>query len=63
MDSSDGTGPSVLWLVLFGGAVITLGYPSFFATSNLSAQVLMTALCRATGEVQISPTPIEHALT
>jgi len=35
LDSSDGTVPTVLWLVLLGGAVITLGYPSFFATSNL----------------------------
>ena len=44
---SDGTVPSVLWLVLIAGAVITLGYPSFFGSSNITAQVLMTAALAA----------------
>ena len=43
LDSSDGTVPTALWLVLLAGALITLGYPSFFGTSNLGAQILMTA--------------------
>ena len=47
LDSADGTVPSALWLVLIAGAVITLGYPSFFGSSNITAQVLMTAALAA----------------
>lgn len=43
LDSSDGSVPTALWLVLLAGALITLGYPSFFGTSNLMAQNLMPA--------------------
>ena len=42
-DSSDGTVPTALWLVLLAGALITLGYPSFFGTSNLNHRYLMIA--------------------
>ena len=78
LDSADGTVPSVLWLVLIAGAVITLGYPSFFGSSNITAQVLMTAALAAlvaltafvavvldypfTGDVQISRAPFEQSL-
>ena len=78
LDSADGTVPSVLWLVLIAGAVITLGYPSFFGSSNITAQVLMTAALAAlvaltafvavvldypfTGDVRISRAPFEQAL-
>ena len=31
-----------IWSVLLLGAIITLGYPSFFATKDIAAQVLMT---------------------
>jgi hypothetical protein len=78
LDSSDGTVPTVLWVVLIGGALITLGYPSFFGSSNITAQILMTAALAAlvaltafvavvldfpfTGEVQISHAPFEAAL-
>nr|WP_294511150.1 DUF4239 domain-containing protein [uncultured Rhodopila sp.] len=34
--------PGVLWFVLFGGAVITIGFTFFFGTENLRAQALMT---------------------
>ena len=34
--------PGVLWLVLFGGAVVTVGFTFFFGTENLRAQALMT---------------------
>ena len=34
LDSSDGSVPTALWLVLLAGALITLGYPSFFGTSH-----------------------------
>jgi hypothetical protein len=39
-----GTVPGVLWLVLFGGAVVTVCFTFFFGTQNLRAQTLMTAL-------------------
>lgn len=78
LDSSDGSVPTALWLVLLAGALITLGYPSFFGTSNLVAQILMTASLAAlvaltgfvaivldypfTGDVQISRAPFEQSL-
>ena len=71
--------PGVLWLVLVAGGLITLGYPSFFGSSNVRAQALMTAslaalvalslfVCLAldfpfTGQVAISPEPFERALS
>jgi len=39
---ADGIVPTVIWLVLFGGAFLTVGFTLFFATENLRAQVLMT---------------------
>ena len=78
LDSADGSVPGVLWLVLIAGAVITLGYPSFFGSSNITAQVLMTAALAAlvaltafvavvldypfTGDVRISRAPFEQSL-
>ena len=78
LDSADGSVPLILWLALTGGAMITLGYPAFFGTSNLIAQTLMTtglaalvalALIPAllldypfTGDVRISSAPFDHAL-
>jgi Protein of unknown function (DUF4239) len=37
-----GVVPSIVWLVLFGGAVITIAFTFLFATKNLGAQVVMT---------------------
>jgi hypothetical protein len=34
--------PGIIWLVLFGGAVLTIGFTFFFGTQNLRAQTLMT---------------------
>lgn len=42
--ASEGTVPHLLWLVLIGGAVITIGYTFFFGAESLRAQALMTAL-------------------
>lgn len=42
LDSANGSVPGVLWIVLGVGALITLGYPAFFAASNVGAQILMT---------------------
>ncbi len=36
--------PDVLWLVLFGGAVVTVIFTFFFGTQNLRAQTMMTGL-------------------
>ncbi len=71
--------PSILWFVLIVGGAITLGYPAFFAASNLMAQILMTASLAAlvalslllavafdfpfTGDPHISVAPFDDALT
>jgi Protein of unknown function (DUF4239) len=34
--------PGIVWLVLFGGAFITIGFTFFFGTENLRAQTMMT---------------------
>ena len=47
LDSANGSVPGVLWFVLIVGGLITLGYPAFFAASNVGAQVLMTAALAA----------------
>ena len=39
---SAGIVPGVVWLVLFGGAFIVIGFTFFFGTANLRAQTLMT---------------------
>jgi Protein of unknown function (DUF4239) len=78
LDSADGSMPRILWFVLIIGGLITLGYPAFFGTTNLLAQILMTAALAElvalamllglaldypfTGEVRISAFPFDHAL-
>jgi hypothetical protein len=42
--ASEGTVPGVVWLVLFGGAVLTIVFTFFFGTRSLPAQTLMTGL-------------------
>ena len=37
-----GSVPGIVWLVLFGGAIVTIGFTFFFGTANLRAQCLMT---------------------
>jgi len=56
LDSSDGSVPPILWLVMIVGALITLGYPAFFGTSNLLAQTLMTAALAALVALSLLPT-------
>jgi Protein of unknown function (DUF4239) len=36
--------PGIVWLVLFGGALITIGFTFFFGTANLRAQTMMTGV-------------------
>jgi len=78
LDSASGSVPKILWFVLIVGGAVTLGYPAFFASSNLVAQILMTASLAAlvalslllglafdfpfTGDPHISVYPFEAAL-
>jgi len=39
---SGGIVPHIVWLVLFGGAAVTIGFTFFFGASDLRAQSLMT---------------------
>jgi Protein of unknown function (DUF4239) len=39
---SSGNVPDLIWLTLFGGAIVTIGFTFFFGTENLRAQALMT---------------------
>ena len=78
LDSANGSMPGILWFALIVGGLITLGYPAFFGSTNLLAQVLMTASLAVlvaialllglafdypfTGGVQISSYPFDQAL-
>jgi hypothetical protein len=42
--AAGGAVPGILWLVLFGGAVVTIVFTFFFGTQNLRAQTMMTGL-------------------
>jgi hypothetical protein len=39
---ASGTVPDVIWLVLFGGAALTISFTFFFGTRNVVMQALMT---------------------
>jgi Protein of unknown function (DUF4239) len=70
--------PHLLWAVLVGGAVITVGFTYFFGVKNVRAQALMTAalasiislnlfLIRAfdypfTGDLRVTPLAFERVL-
>ena len=41
--AADGVVPGIIWLVLFVGAFLTVGFTFFFGTENVRAQALMTA--------------------
>ncbi len=42
--ASEGTVPGVIWALLFGGAVLTIGFTFFFGARSLSAQTVMTGI-------------------
>jgi hypothetical protein len=42
--AAEGEVPGPLWIVLFGGAVLTVIFTFFFGTKNLRAQIFMTGL-------------------
>ncbi|WP_423066598.1 DUF4239 domain-containing protein [Devosia sp. CN2-171] len=70
--------PGVLWVVLFGGAVVTIGFTFFFGARSVRAQSLMTGIlalliCSGllvivaieypfTGDVYVSPESIVKVL-
>lgn len=76
--ASGGAVPGVIWLVLFGGALITIGFTFFFGTLNLRVQVMMTGLLALiifgelmaivsidrpfTGPVKVEPAPLAYVL-
>jgi hypothetical protein len=39
---ASGIVPGIVWMVLFGGALVTIGFTFFFGTVNLRAQAVMT---------------------
>jgi high-affinity Fe2+/Pb2+ permease len=41
---SSGIVPEVVWLGLFGGAVVVIGFTFFFGSENLRAQSAMTGV-------------------
>ena len=41
---ASGIVPGIIWLVLFGGALLTVSFTFFFGTQNLRAQTLMTGM-------------------
>jgi hypothetical protein len=42
--AAEGSVPTVIWLVLLGGALITIVFTFFFGMESLPAQIIMTAL-------------------
>jgi hypothetical protein len=42
--TADGIVPGVIWVVLFSGAVLTIGFTFFFGTKNIRAQAAMTGV-------------------
>jgi hypothetical protein len=45
--AAEGAVPGVVWVVLFGGAFLTIGFALFFGTPNLRAQMVMMAVLSA----------------
>ncbi len=76
--AADGIVPSVIWPVLFGGAVVTIVFTFFFGSENLRAQTAMTVLLSLlifselliiiavdypfTGPIKVEPTALARVL-
>jgi hypothetical protein len=45
--AAEGAVPGIVWVVLFGGAILTIGFALFFGTPNLRAQTLMMGILSA----------------
>jgi hypothetical protein len=77
--AAEGSVPGIIWLVLFGGAVVAIVFTFFFGTRNLRAQVMMTGLLAVmifaelliivaidrpfTGSVKVEPTALANVLS
>jgi hypothetical protein len=76
--AAEGSVPGIIWVVLFGGAVVAIVFTFFFGTRNLQAQVMMTGLLAMmifaelliivaidrpfTGSVKVEPTALADVL-
>jgi hypothetical protein len=76
--AADGAVPGVIWIVLFGGAIVTIIFTFFFGTRNLRVQILMTGMLALvifgelwtivvidrpfTGPVKVEPSPLAYVL-
>ena len=79
LNLADGILPDMIWMVLFIGAALTVGFTFFFGLENLRAQMLMTGMLALliflalfvalsidhpfTGPAAVEPTPIERLLS
>jgi hypothetical protein len=70
--------PSVVWAALYAGAILTVGFPLFFGSENLLAQISMTGVLSIlvtlglvviisidhpfTGPVHVQPEPLQAVL-
>jgi hypothetical protein len=75
---STGLVPNIIWLALFAGALLTVGFTLFFGSENLLAQISMTGVLSIlvtlglvvivsidhpfTGPVKVHPDPIANVL-
>ena len=73
-----GVVPPVIWVVLYGGAILTVAFTFFFGAKNLAAQVMMTGILSLivflglvvvvsidhpfTGPVHIGPEPLRAVI-
>ncbi|MDC9824983.1 DUF4239 domain-containing protein [Devosia sp. ZB163] len=76
--AAEGSVPALLWVVLLGGAVVTVGFTFFFGAPNPRAQALMTGILSVlifsgllvivaiehpfSGDVRLSPEAIAEVL-
>lgn len=76
--TAEGVVPGLIWLVLFGGAILTVGFTFFFGTRNLRAQTAMTVILSLiifsellivvaidrpfTGSIRVLPEPLKRVL-
>jgi hypothetical protein len=70
--------PGVVWAALYAGAILTVGFPLFFGSENLPAQITMTGVLSIlvtlglvviisidypfTGPVHVQPEPLSAVL-
>lgn len=76
--SSDATLPPLMWVLLVGGGIVTVGFTYFFGVQNFRTQVLMTGALSGviafvvfliaaldnpfSGGLSVRPTQVEHAV-